>query len=281
MSDVRSGSTLLENILSKSPEMVSVGELRLLYSYLNKGRLGRTLKWKCSCGLEFINCTFWAPILNHIYTNYEFNLTQDTIIKDELAKNKVTKFFNYKPTWVYENNKSTIAYLDCLYDNVFKKSKKNTIIDSSKDPVQALALYQKSRFNVKIVFLKRDIRSVVLSKRKWNKGKKKSIYHTLWGSKLYDLRSRNVFKNIDKKDRIYITYEDLAKSPQRSINNILEKFNLTSFDVPEYMYIENDHTIAGTPNKMKKRKIKYDTKWETKLNNKKVFSLISKLIDVN
>ena len=59
MSDVRSGSTLLENILSNAPNTLSVGELHHLDSHLYKGKWGRPWNWTCSCGKSIDNCKFW------------------------------------------------------------------------------------------------------------------------------------------------------------------------------------------------------------------------------
>ena len=49
ISDRRSGSTLLENILSKSNETVSVGELAMLKGHILKEGPGEIWNWNCSC----------------------------------------------------------------------------------------------------------------------------------------------------------------------------------------------------------------------------------------
>lgn len=64
MSDSRSGSTLLENILSKSPEIISLGELHNLHSHLVKGPMGTITNWKCSCGIQVDQWDFWTDVLN-------------------------------------------------------------------------------------------------------------------------------------------------------------------------------------------------------------------------
>src|SRR5689334_5320337 len=67
MADNRSGSTLLENILSKSDECFSVGELAMLKGHLLKEGHGENWNWKCSCGQPLDKCIFWSPIISETY----------------------------------------------------------------------------------------------------------------------------------------------------------------------------------------------------------------------
>ena len=67
MADNRSGSTLLENILSKSDECFSVGELAMLKGHLLKTGPGGNWNWNCSCGKPLNECLFWSPIIKKTY----------------------------------------------------------------------------------------------------------------------------------------------------------------------------------------------------------------------
>src|SRR5690606_36893435 len=86
MSDVRSGSTLLENILSNSPDIVSVGELHHLDSHLNKGKWGVTWDWKCSCGSEFSDCSFWSTVLENLKEKRLNKIEQTAVSKNRSFK---------------------------------------------------------------------------------------------------------------------------------------------------------------------------------------------------
>src|SRR6476469_4214867 len=78
MADVRSGSTLLENILSKSDETVSVGELALLKGHLLHQGPGIKWNWNCSCGTPVLECLFWKNALKGIDVKApEFNTSID------------------------------------------------------------------------------------------------------------------------------------------------------------------------------------------------------------
>jgi hypothetical protein len=67
ISDRRSGSTLLENILSKSAETVSIGELAMLKGHIAKDGPGELWDWNCSCGKPIMQCEFWSKVLAGIY----------------------------------------------------------------------------------------------------------------------------------------------------------------------------------------------------------------------
>src|SRR5690242_9267801 len=81
VSDRRSGSTLLENILSKSPQVTSLGELNTLKGHILKQGPGERWNWNCACGQPLTLCEFWSPILKNTYeddpscfdTNIEWN----------------------------------------------------------------------------------------------------------------------------------------------------------------------------------------------------------------
>lgn len=275
MSDVRSGSTLLENILSNAPNTISVGELCHLDSHLYKGQCGKTWNWTCTCGMSITTCIFWKKILKNLKEK-DITICNTTLqkIKKNDSENKIKKISTY--------NKKILNTINEIYGAVFEKNNFNTIIDSSKHTDYVIQLYKSSDYSIKIIYLKRDIRAVVLSKIKWATifgSKNKNIYKTLINSKMHDIFLKKQLKQVRKIDVIRVKYEDLAQNPQNTINKIAEKFNLPYFDAPEYMDSANSHTIGGTPNRFGKIKIKYDEKWKTDIQKKLFFNIIAKTID--
>src|SRR5690554_2095722 len=59
----RSGTTLLDNMLSYHQQAISVGELHHLNDYYCKTGWGRRQDWLCSCNSEIKECPFWSEIL--------------------------------------------------------------------------------------------------------------------------------------------------------------------------------------------------------------------------
>ncbi len=276
LSDVRSGSTLLENIFSSANHIKSVGELCYLGSYLNKWSVGESTNWKCSCGKDFQDCEYWKNVLDLLKEKGHSKITDTKIIKT----------FNTFHTRVnitdFNKNKEIVKLLNDVYTTVFDLDECEIIVDSSKDESQLLALYKQIDFDIKVVYIKRDIRAVTSSKLKWSiKREKKKInkFKILILSKLKTFRQKSVLKHVDDKDKIFIKYEELARNPQETINQITQKFNLEKIKVPEYMEQRDEHAIAGTPNRSKKRKIQYDDSWVIESKKNFLFHIVGNFFD--
>ena len=265
MSDVRSGSTLLENILSNMPKTLSLGELHHLDSHLNKGKWGKTWNWTCSCQKSIDSCKFWNKIISNL-SDKKIKITQTSI-------NPINKTDNFE----------VIKKIDHIYDSVFEENDVDIIVDSSKKTIHGQLLYDNSKYKVLIIYLKRDIRAVSISKAKWAKKfnlKRKSIFNFLWRTKIHDIKLKKALKSIDPKHFISIKYEELAKKPNQILKQIAQKFDLSPCDAPKYMDFTNSHTIGGTPNRFEKSPIRYDNKWERISQSKPIFHLVGKLIDL-
>lgn len=277
MSDNRSGSTLLENILSKSHECFSVGELAMLKGHLLKYGPGARWNYNCACGKPFTECEFWSSIIaklfeadkENFFTSINWNFKSKALALNAmfpfLFKEKFSKIVST------DGNKKVIATLNELYKAVSENSGKKFIVDSSKNPLQALAIYKnKKDFNVKIIWLKRDIRAIATSKRKWkseNKKKEKSLLKLVLDIFYYRRLCYTVSTMIDPADILYMEYEDLAKNTHEELQKIFQAFNMEPFPTPKFMELVEDHTIGGTPGRFSKKPIKYDESWKAQFKN--------------
>ena len=271
MSDVRSGSTLLENILTNIPKSISVGEFRLLDSYIYHGKIGKRSNWSCSCGESFNKCNYWVNIFEKLKKN-KINIIKTSLNKPKNSDNKNLNF-----------NISIIKNNDRIYDAIFNYSDANILIDSSKKIDYGKFLYNYSNFEVKIIYLKRKYRAVSLSKLKWIKkyGKKEqSLFKLLLKSKLYDMRLKKFLKKIDQNDFLEVKYEKFLSDPDYLTNLISKKFNFQNFIMPSFMDLRDKHTIGGTPNRFNKRPIKYDKQWELIAQRKPIFNFIGKFLEL-
>lgn len=290
MSDVRSGSTLLENILSKSDETVSVGEMALLKAHILRTGPGARWNWNCSCGLPPAECPFWkgalqtlSPSSPHFNTAVQWNYRSKKLFAGSLfplfIKKKLAEL-NQKKI-----NQDTVATNNELYRNIFRTTGKRFIVDSSKDPVQAYLTYlnKLADFDVKIINLKRDLRAIAASKSKWsiaNQKKQKSLGKWLTNSLFYKKVCAVVTQLANPADVITLSYEDLAKNTQQELDAIIKVCGLSWYKAPDYMMVEeNEHTIAGTPQRFTKRPIAYDSTWESFYDKKPLLSFFGKIMN--
>jgi len=290
MADVRSGSTLLENILSKSDETVSVGELALLKGHILHEGPGIKWNWNCSCGTPVLECSFWKDALKGLDiktpdfdTSINWNYRSSRMLIGSMLPSVLKRAL--QQINARKINRDAVTTLNTIYKNIFQATGKSFIIDSSKDPIQAYMLYlnQPADFDVKIIGLTRDLRAIAASKRKWSiankKANQKSLMKLLSNSLFYKKIYNAIAQLVKQDDVLLLNYEQLATNTQEQLDRIVAKTGLHPYSAPQYMYVENDHTIAGTPQRFTKRPIAYDNSWENTYKGKPVLSLIGKVLN--
>lgn len=285
ISDRRSGSTLLENILSKSGETVSVGELAMLKGHIVKQGPGEIWSWNCSCGNPVLQCEFWSKVLAGIYSDdfetkitwhYKSSKALFAAMNPTVSKNNLFKFIRNK------KNKKTINNLDVLYSSIATVSNKKFIVDSSKDPLQGLAVNECATVNAKFIWLSRDLRAITFSKlKRWkvNKRSDKKPLETLTDSFYYKRICAAVLKSIPKNNFIKIDYEALAANPQKELDAICTKLGLQKYQAPLYMELSDDHTIAGTPGRFERKPIAADNSWKEFYKSHKLLNSLGKVFN--
>lgn len=280
ISDRRSGSTLLENMLSKSGETVSVGELAMLKGHIFKEGPGELWGWNCSCGKPVLDCAFWSQVLKDIKDenfetkiNWPFKSVKILLSSfiPSITGKSLLKYIHTK------KNTGTTETLNKLYKAISEVSNKKFIVDSSKDPMQALAVNECSNVDAKFIWLSRDLRAITYSKlKRWkvNKRSDKGAYETLLDSFFYKKLCAASLERIDKKNTLKISYEHLAANPQKELDNICLKFGLKQFAAPVFMELSNDHTIAGTPGRFDRKVIAADTSWKDFYRDKRILNTL-------
>jgi hypothetical protein len=285
ISDRRSGSTLLENMLSKSEEVVSVGELAMLKGHIIKQGPGEIWNWNCSCGQPVMQCEFWSRVLKNIYDekfetkiNWKYKSAKNLVISalPSFSKKNLQKMISTG------QNKQTIENINAVYISVSKISNKKFIVDSSKDPLQALAVNECENVNAKFIWLSRDLRAITFSKlKRWqiNKRSNKKPLETLTDSFYYKRICAAVFHSLNKQNSLKISYEALAVNPQAELDKICSKFYLQPYNAPEFMELSNDHTVAGTPGRFERKEISADNSWKQFYKNKKALNILGSVFN--
>ena len=273
MSNQRSGSTLIENILSKSSEIVSIGESFLLGGYIHREGPGKVFDWRCSCGATLVECEFWNKVYGELGITHASEINNTKIVdpnsRDALPDQK-------------ELNVEARLLKNRIYSAIFKITGSRVLIDSSKEAFNGLYLYHNSPYNFKFIYLKRDLRAVTISKHNWRtKYNKKDVgmIKLLLANYLHRVKCKIILSKIDKKDVFNLNYEDFFEDPQQALNKMSLFFGFKPFNVPEYMELSDDHTIAGTPNRIQKRKIQYDDRWHAVSKKKVLFNALGYLLN--
>lgn len=278
--DNRSGTTLLDYLLSCHPDAVSVGELHHLWGYYYKKGVGKMYDWKCSCGEPLKSCEFWSTIIQRI----PFSATFETRLNVKLSKGA---FLSYKgqnknieniiedqiilkkAREIAENNWE-------IYKAIGNYREKPIIIDSSKNVFEAFFLHKYRRGNIRFLLMDRNICEVAYSKMNREK-ELKSIYNrkensifkhiigtyrvSIINSLVVDKIKEYANENIVKK----VNYVSLAENSKREIKEICSFLDIDDFEAPlsTGQYSTTPHVLGGSPSRYKNRPIQPDIRWKT------------------
>lgn len=269
------GSTLLDLILGSHSNMFSLGEVyRVVSSDLPLP----------ICDICEEECQFWKPEL-------------------------VTKLRKaYKPTLAVRIGRK-MGLMErqevAFYRSLFEASKKNILVDSSKNPGwinRNGKVLESSNIKPILLYLSRDGRAVVNSYfRKYPERGLEHIAHN-WNSRVTAINE--CFTSWSSESKIHIRYEELAKNPRETIKKIMD-FIQTPCEEEMMRFWEKPHHLvngnAGTKSMLLKFRdthrhaqwveanekdyyknqelgIKFDERWRKELDTAQI-AAVNKIID--
>jgi len=253
----RSGSSILENILSSNLESISLGELNEVWK---KGFIRND---RCSCGKCFQNCVFWGQVYDH-YKKNKINFFKIEERKKQVDRHRyfllheIFKIKNKNYQKIKKNYKKDLQYLI----NIIRKiSKKELIIDSSKNPAHANLINEIE--DIKNIHIIRKIDGVINSYQK-------NIFYDDVQKKVFKKKSMiltfiewtivNILVAFLKYDQIFleINKQDFNEK------SIIQKLNFEKF----FAFNQKGyHSISGNPVRFnKKNKFDFNKINQTKFN---------------
>lgn len=159
MGDGRSGSTLLEGVLSNIPGSICVGES---YRFCNRFSRNETL---CGCSEQIGNCELWSQVADELqrefggFTFAEFNRKQKELLKASCFT-RIPQISS-SPDWT-----TFIRFSIAFYRKVSEISGRHIIVDSSKSVSWAYFLQHLDAYDLHVVHLERNLQAVANSWKK-------------------------------------------------------------------------------------------------------------------
>jgi hypothetical protein len=274
----RSGSTLLDRLVSTHRHFCSIGELRFIWerSY-GQNQL-------CGCGLPFHQCSFWKEVSYNAFGVDPADVDQTAIIKLKESIDRI----RYAP-WLVQSRRpkryqtALSAYgkmIERLYAAVVEVSGTQVIVDSSKDPTHGLVLSQLPGLEVHVVHLVRDPRAVAFS---WKRPRKRPEIHwkaedmpiervstsaTRW--MMHNTQAELFSKSAASYSRL--RYEDFLVDPSATLTKIYAPFGWTDDDRQDTdhteVLLEPIHSVSGNPMRFTHGplKLKLDDEWRDKMS---------------
>jgi hypothetical protein len=280
-----SGSTILDLILGAFPDIESLGELINLYDFTSNTQ--KTVL--CTCKKDFSKCNYWNAILRN-YTKRIRNVLGNKVNPLDFKENilaygtldKILKYHKYQINLrKFERDfKELILKYYYLYNEVKKHSKKKFLLDSSKNPFLAYLLNSSPLFDVKIIYLFRDLRGNIESlKRKASSSKKENFKYyrnfivTYISILKGYLHNKFMLRMIEPSRLLNIRYKDLCLYPEQTIKKISDFLNIdyvTEILNPEshrFFGKQIHHNIGGNRVRLQViKELKYLQKWPQNLS---------------
>ncbi len=254
----RSGSTLLDRIISSAGECFSVGELKFLGDNLNMAdSLQKENKRFCDLsGKRLTESEFWKDIIEEIKRN-------DLKIFGRQGKDKFKLFFSLFSPKLSKGSKyddKKILGLILRKAQEFKGKNVKVLVDSSKS-LRRLIFLSRDDIDLYVVHLVRDPRGHIYSLRK---KKKNFLYLFFRWLKLNCLISLYLKIFFPERKKLNINYTSFVKDPEKYIEIINQKFgiNISPDNYLEETNKDIDYTFAGNNMRGQEiKEIKLDDKW--------------------
>lgn len=243
-----SGTTILDLILGAHSSIIGIGEgIRTLRGTIKKDTMPQKIrseegyKIQCTCGKIVKYCDIWGNTIQYLISNDNKNLSEK---------------FSYLSERIYK-----------VYGN------DKLIVDSSQSDWDSITDLNE-KYDIKILFLTRDIRSWVNSVTKKYNG---NVIKNIWTWNRTYMRLEN-FLTKNKIDFFKLGYEELALETDVILQKIIEWLDLKYDKEILNILKSKSHIIAGNRmrlNKNKRSKIIYDYSWmlDNKINYKSILFL--------
>ncbi|GGL05946.1 hypothetical protein Sme01_56120 [Sphaerisporangium melleum] len=268
---LRSGSTLVGNVLNELPGVVHAGELHYLWQ---NGVLRAGTNSVCGCGEQVRACSLWSAVLA---STGEDDLTalarRMTAAQRRLLRTRHTRarLAELRPGGAAPA--PVTAVLDRmagLYRELAARGGERLVVDGSKYPAEAAALLGRDDLDVRVLHVVRDPRATALSyhrSKQYIDPMSPAASTAYWTA--FNLASERVGAAAGGR-YLRVRHEDLARRPAEVIGQVME---FAGLDDPSpvaaggTVLLGPNHTVTGNPDRLTHGAvtIRPDERWRTEL----------------
>ena len=284
----RSGSTLLNLLLTAVPGFLAVGEIRYLWE---RGLVQNQL---CGCGSAFLACEFWREVGEVGFGGWE-SVDGRSVVDLDKQINRNRHVLAMTGSRLSSTQRSRLdryrEILGALYLAIQQVADSSVIVDSSKTPAFGAILSGVDELDMRIVHLLRDPRGVAYSRTK--RVRRPEVvdaeshmgrFHPIQTAALW-LYFNGLFELLRARG-VPITrlrYEDLADDPDEELDKLLNSLPAAwrpSTRTPVAgMELGTHHTVSGNPMRFDRGtlRVKRDDAWrrDLRLRHRVAVSLVS------
>jgi len=262
MSDNRSGSTLLDQLLGANPSIMSLGEVHHLtaYSMNDRSVYDPVHPLVCSCGDPVTSCEFWLRVearlgrpISSLRLRFRlFDRRRHKYAAKRFTKRTVSRILVRYPRlistslfWVIMASRKLAFDSFALFDAVFKASSVSYLVDSSKSPRRLRVLYDSQPQRMVVIMLARNYKGTVHSKMKRGKNLEEAV--DSWASRMYVMKK--TVEDIPEAQVIRVRYEDLCANPADELRRICDRLDIEFSETMLARPSRDVHHVGGSPSK--------------------------------
>lgn len=243
----RSGSTLLDKIISANPQCVSLGEAHWFHLYFTYNHL-------CTCGRPVNECAFWTKILERL-RGTAFQRESVSILGWRKRASIILRKTFLGNRGIDKDYQDYSRAYALLCQAALELCDKQYIVDSCKDATRLYLLHRSGMFNITPVYICRSVEDYVVSEinhpLKYYTNRRMGTRKRILRWAFRNAETRYLLPNIDP-DYIQVSYMRLVSDPDGVMEAVSRKLNdHFKYDPKKIQEVEY-HFLGG--NHMKYRK---------------------------
>jgi hypothetical protein len=270
---LRSGSTILGNLLNELPGVLHGGEIHYLY---RNGLLLRGTNSLCGCGEQVVSCPLWSAVLDS-YQVPDLGTLAETMVTRQRAVLR-TRHIAARMAETRPRPEVTAALdqMAATYRVLAASGGDRLVVDSSKYPTEAATLCRRPDLDVRVLHIVRDPRAVAYSYQH-SKGyiapMRPSESTANWLG--FNIASELAGAAAGAGRYLRVRHEDLASRPAEVMATVMRFAQLdgeppVAADGTAWLGV--NHTVTGNPDRLKHGAvtIRPDTRWSAALSARQV-----------
>jgi hypothetical protein len=248
LSDMRSGSTLLDQLLGAHPEVMSLGELHWLPAYVTQDRskYNPNHELVCTCGRAVADCEFWSQVALRLGRPLDALQLRPSFTRN--GKRFLERFPGaFRHQFLQRALAGTKVVDDSLDLNncLFEVSGRRCLVDSSKSTFRFRAVHDARPLETRGLILTRDYRAVVHSKMK--RGHSMESAAEGWRSKMRQIAA--LTDDLPREHLHRLSYENLCQDPVSELTRLCGFLGLAFVPAMLERPTVGTHHIGGSPSK--------------------------------
>jgi hypothetical protein len=261
LSDVRSGSTLLDQCLGAHPAVVSLGEVHWLRAYVTEDRsvYDPDHALVCSCGARVADCPFWTAVEARVGRPLESLHLRSDLRSPKRSRRAglgagrhtgrllrtLPALSRFKVVRRRFGADALARDLMALYDAVADITGCRFCVDSSKSPFRFRTIHSVDPRRARALILTRDYRAVVHSRMKRGQSLKTAALG--WKRKMREIDA--LTRDLPSTEVCALKYESLCENPRRELERVCDFLGVEFTEKMLSRPTTDVHHIGGSPSK--------------------------------